>query len=194
MTSERTDLQAEHPSNVFPAALTTPTEPHGHAAPQRGVDVLPSSSFRSGRFGRMFRSVPVFELDDETPLVELGVSMTVDTDTVDSWESFEHPELPAGYTYLGQFIDHDITFDPISSLQRQNDPDALHNFRTPKFFSTRSMAEDHQTRRSSMQSATRMQIRRVRRRTLVASSFSWGNPSRSRRNAPDRTFPGTSRV
>ena len=32
--------------------------------------------------------------------------------------------LPAGYTYFGQFVDHDITFDPASSLTRQNDPDA----------------------------------------------------------------------
>jgi hypothetical protein len=39
--------------------------------------------------------------------------------------------IPAGYTYLGQFIDHDITFDPASSLQGKNDPDALIDFRTP---------------------------------------------------------------
>ena len=45
----------------------------------------------------------------------------------------ENEAIPSGYTYLGQFIDHDITFDPVSSLQRQNDPDALHNFRTPRF-------------------------------------------------------------
>ena len=45
----------------------------------------------------------------------------------------ENETIPSGYTYLGQFIDHDITFDPVSSLQRQNDPDALHNFRTPRF-------------------------------------------------------------
>src|SRR5207253_4018255 len=38
-----------------------------------------------------------------------------------------------GYTYLGQFIDHDLTFDPVSSLQRQNDPDGLVDFRTPRF-------------------------------------------------------------
>lgn len=31
--------------------------------------------------------------------------------------------------HLGQFIDHDITFDPASSLQQKNDPDALVNFR-----------------------------------------------------------------
>jgi hypothetical protein len=41
--------------------------------------------------------------------------------------------LPAGYTYFGQFVDHDITFDPVSSLGRQNDPDALEDFRTPRF-------------------------------------------------------------
>jgi len=46
---------------------------------------------------------------------------------------FDNPDIPAGYTYLGQFIDHDITFDPVSSLQRLNDPDALHDFRTPSF-------------------------------------------------------------
>src|SRR5205085_11293992 len=44
----------------------------------------------------------------------------------------ENPLISAGYTYLGQFIDHDITFDPVSSLQRQNDPDALEDFRTPR--------------------------------------------------------------
>jgi|GEM_PF-5510470 len=45
----------------------------------------------------------------------------------------ENPDLPAGYTYLGQFIDHDITFDPVSLLGRQNDPDGLVDFRTPRF-------------------------------------------------------------
>ncbi|MDP9075042.1 MAG: heme peroxidase family protein [Actinomycetota bacterium] len=45
----------------------------------------------------------------------------------------ENPDIPAGYTYLGQFIDHDITFDPTSMLGRQNDPDGLVDFRTPRF-------------------------------------------------------------
>jgi hypothetical protein len=44
----------------------------------------------------------------------------------------ENAGIPAGYTYLGQFIDHDITFDPASSLQQQNDPEALVDFRTPR--------------------------------------------------------------
>ena len=44
----------------------------------------------------------------------------------------ENPTIPAGYTYFGQFIDHDLTFDPNSSLQKQNDPNATVDFRTPR--------------------------------------------------------------
>ena len=44
----------------------------------------------------------------------------------------ENSGIDAGYTYFGQFIDHDITFDPASSLQKQNDPDGLVDFRTPR--------------------------------------------------------------
>ena len=39
--------------------------------------------------------------------------------------------IPAGYTYWGQFIDHDITFDPTSSLTSNNRPRKVKNFRTP---------------------------------------------------------------
>jgi len=45
----------------------------------------------------------------------------------------ENFHVPAGYTYLGQFIDHDITFDPTSKLDQRNDPHALVNFRTPRY-------------------------------------------------------------
>jgi Animal haem peroxidase len=45
----------------------------------------------------------------------------------------EESGIPAIYTYLGQFIDHDLTFDPASFLQRQDDPDALVDYRTPQF-------------------------------------------------------------
>ncbi len=40
--------------------------------------------------------------------------------------------LPAGYTYFGQFVDHDVTFDTASSLVRRNDPHGILNFRTPR--------------------------------------------------------------
>lgn len=43
--------------------------------------------------------------------------------------------IPAGYTYLGQFIDHDITLDPFSDINTASTPkevEQLNNFRTPK--------------------------------------------------------------
>jgi hypothetical protein len=45
----------------------------------------------------------------------------------------EESGIPALYTYFGQFIDHDLTFDPDGSFQKQKDPDALTDFRTPAF-------------------------------------------------------------
>ena len=38
--------------------------------------------------------------------------------------------IPAGYTYFGQFVDHDITFDVSSSLDAQN-ANTITNMRTP---------------------------------------------------------------
>jgi hypothetical protein len=45
----------------------------------------------------------------------------------------ENDHIPAGFTYLGQFIDHDITFDATPIADRHRDPEALVNFRTPRF-------------------------------------------------------------
>jgi hypothetical protein len=39
-----------------------------------------------------------------------------------------NPRIPAGFTYLAQFVDHDLTFDP-SPLGRPGDPV---NLRTPR--------------------------------------------------------------
>src|SRR5437879_5898355 len=118
-----------------PTPVTTPTSVTSHAQPLRGIDSVSSSQVFGGRFGRMFRNLPVFATDPAM-LKSLAASMiqTADDDKADSAaDDDENVRIPAGYTYLGQFIDHDITFDPVSSLQRQNDPDALTDFRTPKF-------------------------------------------------------------
>jgi hypothetical protein len=45
----------------------------------------------------------------------------------------DNDTIPSGYTYLGQFVDHDLTFDPLSKLGDHNDPRTLVNFRTPRF-------------------------------------------------------------
>lgn len=130
------EQRADRPAKTQPTLLTTPTHVHRHSAPLRGVDVIPSSEFGAGRFGRMFRNVPVF-FHEESVVVELARRMIAEPEADPALDENKdprvNPEIPAGYTYLGQFIDHDITFDPASSLERQNDPDAISNFRTPRF-------------------------------------------------------------
>ncbi len=85
----------------------------------------------------MFRALrPAFDPNDGSmlaPLTELGAAMTNDFDPPKDGKDDEESGIPALYTYLGQFIDHDLTFDPASSLQKANDPDALLDFRTPAF-------------------------------------------------------------
>lgn len=39
--------------------------------------------------------------------------------------------IPSGYTYFGQFVDHDITFDISSSLEKKNNARDIGNMRTP---------------------------------------------------------------
>ncbi len=39
--------------------------------------------------------------------------------------------LPAGFTYFGQFVDHDVTFDTSSSLDTPTDANKINNMRSP---------------------------------------------------------------
>src|SRR5436305_15112064 len=109
-----------------------------HSTPVRGLISTKSSPLFEGRFGRMFRSLRPARFgatEDETAanLAALGAAMSADFDAPKDGQDEEESGIPALYTYLGQFVDHDITFDPASSLQKQNDPDALIDFRTPAF-------------------------------------------------------------
>jgi len=45
----------------------------------------------------------------------------------------DNPNMTAGMTFLGQFLDHDITFDPNSPLLEKTNPKTTTNFRTPRF-------------------------------------------------------------
>jgi Animal haem peroxidase len=110
--------------------------PQHHPTAPRGSDLAPRSVFLEGRYGRMFRDLPPLEIAE----TDLGKLDEVAASMLESKESGEDEQLdtlldgtiPAGFTYLGQFIDHDITFDPVSSLQRLQDPDGLRDFRTPR--------------------------------------------------------------
>src|SRR5205807_10549474 len=103
---------------------------------ERAADT-PHLSFQfAGRFGRIFRALPHATFSSDA-LMKLGDAMTSPPEDAPTPETQVHAEenqgISAGYTYLGQFIDHDLTFDPASSLMQQNDPEALVDYRTPRF-------------------------------------------------------------
>jgi hypothetical protein len=103
----------------------------------RGLQAASNSNTSEGRFGRMFRTLPRAHFE-EPALKKLADEMCAEKDTptpetANPRDDEENTGISAGYTYLGQFIDHDITFDPNSFLHKENDPDSLEDFRTPRF-------------------------------------------------------------
>ena len=104
-----------------------------------------STYYDRGRFGRLFPSLPPFSSDNPSiraSLMELGkpgglmdagdVGPPNDPLTPNP-KNPDNPTMTAGMTFLGQFLDHDLTSDPTSSLERQVDPESIENFRTPAF-------------------------------------------------------------
>ena len=53
--------------------------------------------------------------------------------TVFSPNNPDNPNMPAGVTFFGQFLDHDITLDPKSQLLERSNPAKTINFRTAAF-------------------------------------------------------------
>jgi hypothetical protein len=108
-----------------------------HGKPMRGLMSTPKSPNFQGRFGRMFRCLPSAtygKTDNESrqALMTLGSAMTATPlDLPKDGFDGEESGIPALYTYFGQFVDHDITFDPMTTLIQHSDPDALTDFRTP---------------------------------------------------------------
>lgn len=92
-----------------------------------GFDVPVGLSSRAGKFGRILPMLEPLHVD-QTALDNLAANM-VDSNKIGA--SGDNPGVPAGYTFLGQFIDHDISFDPTSLKEVLVDPCALTNYRTP---------------------------------------------------------------
>ncbi len=103
------------------------------------VKGAPPAQTMEGRFTRLFTPAEAppasFELDD---LKALSKAMTsppekkpTDEGTVDAEEN---SGIASAYTYLGQFLDHDLTLDPTSHLREfVEDVTKLVDFRTPRF-------------------------------------------------------------
>lgn len=109
--------------------------------------LTPRSTYHDrGRFGRLFPLLPPFapntvqvrdallEVGDQGGMMDAQDKMTPGTDPLaPNPNNRDNPAMTAGMTFFGQFLDHDLTFDPTSSLERQVDPESIANFRTPAF-------------------------------------------------------------
>ena len=109
---------------------------HGTWWDRRKADRL--DEVMGGRFTRLFPNLPAARFD-QSDLEALAGAMIAPPEGPEP-EGRDDPEenqgIPAAYTYLGQFIDHDLTFDPISHLRETLTPaqlQALVDFRTPRF-------------------------------------------------------------
>ena len=101
-----------------------------HGAQLRGMFLTSKNRLAEGRFGTMFKRLPAYAPSDDL-LTGLAKTM-VEPDTGDSFLNTS-PRLFAGFTFIGQFIDHDITLDNTPLELQQADPDATVNFRTPRY-------------------------------------------------------------
>ncbi|MCU0942662.1 MAG: heme peroxidase family protein [Hydrogenophaga sp.] len=109
-------------SNQHPHARS-----HGYGTAQ--ANPTRSNLQKPGRFGLLFPELAMVPwttgdaTKDRSVLHDLGKAMHV--------AERKDGTIPAGMTYFGQFVDHDMTFDPTPFGERAVDVDSLVNFRTP---------------------------------------------------------------
>ena len=85
---------------------------------------------REGGFTRLFdKRTTDFDAGSLQTLATQMIGNTGD-DASNDPDGEENLAVPAGYTYFGQFVDHDLTFDTTSSLTDPNDGPT--NLRTPR--------------------------------------------------------------
>jgi hypothetical protein len=135
------ESDAEKPDAEEPDAEEPETplmRPMRHGTWWDGVKREPLDTTMQGRFTRLFPYLPAARFD-HAALVELARAMTARPQNpvpAPGSDPEENQTIPAIYTYLGQFADHDITFDPTSSLRERLTKaqlEALVDFRTPRF-------------------------------------------------------------
>lgn len=113
---------------------------HGAEGPTPGYYPDRSLGHPVGHYGRLF-DIPGLTATREA-LAALARHMrdeNAEQATTNGWDGSppaqpdpnDNADIPADYTYVGQFIDHDLTFDATSSAEKRNKVLNLANARAP---------------------------------------------------------------
>src|SRR5262245_40553790 len=105
--------------------------PSGHGSASRGMTVLPGTHGTSGSFGRMFPNLPARQATGLERAKEFGLPGGI-MDGGPTTDEQLNRGFAAGFTFLGQFIDHDLTLDATSSFDRPAEAGGLVDFRSPR--------------------------------------------------------------
>ncbi len=104
-------------------------------SPYKPQEFHPAATTTSNRYSRLFAADLVMtSTANDVRLGELAASMETDETPIptNDWFPKIGKQIPAGYTYFGQFIDHDLTHD-LSDLPQNGliiDPTMTMNYRT----------------------------------------------------------------
>jgi hypothetical protein len=123
-----TVAKLEESATAMPNAIKV-TPRHGVAGRHATREVLDALAGHDdpGMFGRMFPMLPPLNVAN-AKLEALAAAMI---DNSGGNPAGNNDKIPGGFTYFGQFIDHDITLDLTSIGDKEKDPLGLENFRTP---------------------------------------------------------------
>jgi hypothetical protein len=111
-------------------AQTELGSPVQHGVTFRGLRLPTKNRSLEGRFGLMFKGLPAFAPPDE---LLSGLAASMEEPRGASPDVTDAARFPAGHVLLGQFIDHDLTFDNTPLPEQQEDPLARTNFRSARF-------------------------------------------------------------
>jgi heme peroxidase len=97
----------------------------------RATTATPGSQATSGSFGRMFPSLAARKPTGLEAAKRFGAPGGL-MDGGQTTDDQLNRGFPAGFTYFGQFVDHDLTLDATSSFDRHTEADGLIDFRSPR--------------------------------------------------------------
>ncbi|MFB9378546.1 heme peroxidase family protein [Kineococcus gynurae] len=116
-----------------PASAASSAVRARHATALRGIDTARDARALQGRFGFLFPGLAPSAPSDDA-LTGLGRAMTdlrVPGTDPSVRDGLDNDGIPSGYTFFGQFVDHDLTSDQTPLTEQQQDPTATKNFDSP---------------------------------------------------------------